>query len=105
MTQKACHKMVAAVAKAAAGELYDTVMGDNEVFSAWKRQNPGATPKQLELRFIAKNWSKCLPFARATLATMLNGPLEEHLKDQIVDALSKDASLRPRPGEYQRFLN
>ena len=101
-----CHKMVAAVAKEAAGNLFDVVMGDNAVFEEWKRQNPGATQKQLENRFVKKNWGRCLEFARATLATMLSSStISEEVKDEIADALVKDNQLiRGRRQSYQRFL-
>ena len=100
-----CHKMVAAVAKEAAGNLYEVVMGDNKVFEEWKRQNPDATQKQLENRFVEKNWGKCLEFARATLATMLSSAtISEKVKDEIVDALVKDNQLVRGRQSYQRFL-
>ena len=100
-----CHKMVAAVAKEAAGNLYEVVMGDNKVFEEWKRQNPDVTPKQLETRFVEKNWRKCLEFARATLATMLSSStISEKVKDEIVDALVKDNQLVRGRQSYQRFL-
>lgn len=104
--QTYCHKMVAAVAKEAAGQLYERLMGENKFYEEWRRQNPDATPKQLERRFIEKNWGKCLEFARATLAAMLRGPYPDSLKEEIVDALSKDATLiRGRPARYQRLLH
>lgn len=101
-----CHKMVAAVAREAAGNLFDVVMEDNVVFEEWKRQNPDATHKQLENRFVEKNWGRCLEFARATLATMLSSSaISEEVKDEIVDALVKDNQLvRGRRQSYQRFL-
>jgi hypothetical protein len=96
MTQRVqhCHKMVRSVAKEAAGQLYETVMGDNKIFEEWKRQNPGASPKQLELRFIERNWGKCVQFARTTLTCMLRqNNIPESVKEEILDALVKDASL------------
>ena len=101
-----CHVMVKEFAVEAAGCLYEKVMGDNKVFEEWKRQNPDCTPKQLEERFIARNWGKCLDFARATMAAMLRGPYPEVLKDQILDALIKDGTLnRGRRNGYRRMMN
>lgn len=88
-----CHKLVAKIAREAAGELYEKVMSDNLVRAEWKRQNPECTDKQLESRFIEKNWDKCLGFARATLATMLTQPIEEGLKSDIMEALILDSTL------------
>ena len=101
-----CHKMVAEVAKASAHELYDKLMGDNLYYDEWKRQNPECSPKELERRFVAKNWGKCLDFARATLAAMLRGPYPDVLKEDILDALSKDASLRRgRRSGYKQLMH
>ncbi len=101
-----CHVMVREFAREAAGQLYEKVMGDNRVFAEWKRQNPNLNAKQLETRFVERNWGKCLDFARATMAAMLRGPYPEHLKDQILDALIKDGSLnRGRRGGYHRMMH
>lgn len=88
-----CHKMIRQVAQAAAGELYETVMGNNLVFEEWKRKNPGLTPKQLENRFIAKYWGSCIDFARATLTTMLTKGLDSATEEAIMEALVLDATL------------
>ena len=91
------HKLVAAVAREAAGQLYEKLMGDNELFLEWKRQNPGASPKQLERRFIAENAGKCVAFARATLAAMLRSPgLDPATGDMIMEALALDQTLPGR---------
>lgn len=102
-----CHKAVAAVAKAAAGELYEKMMGDNNFYAAWQRQNPDCSPKELERRFIARNWGKCLEFARKTMALMLSNPnVPEKVKEEIMDALEKDAMLmRGRKAGNQVLLN
>lgn len=90
----ACHKQVRDVAQAAAGELYEALMRDNEVFAEWQRQNPGLTRKALESRFIAKNWPKCIEFARGTLAHMLTrSDIDESVKDQILEVLILDNSV------------
>lgn len=105
--QKMAHKMVAETAKGIAGNLYETLMGQDEYWKAWQKQNPDCSRKELERRFIEKNWAKCLDSARATLVGLLRGPLPDHLKEEIIDALCKDASL---PGRrigtaYLRTLN
>lgn len=89
-----CHVQVREVAKAAAGELYDKLMGDNRLFEAWQKQNPDCSRQELERRFIEKNWPKCVQFARATLAALLRQPdVDEKTKLEIVDVLAKDQSL------------
>lgn len=88
-----CHKMVAQVAKAAAGELYEKLMGDNACYEAWKKANPEASPRELERRFVAKNWGRCLQIARATLTLMLRQPIDSKTKDGIMEALRLDATL------------
>lgn len=88
------HFLIARVAREQCAELYETVMGINGVRAEWKRQNPGANEAQLLRRFVARNWAQCIPAARATLTLTLRGPLPEHLKEQVLDALIKDRSLR-----------
>jgi hypothetical protein len=93
-TSAHCHKVVAKVAREAAGELYERLMGEQQFYDPWREQNPGLSPKQLESRFIEKNWGKCIDFARATLACMLGRPdVPEALKEDIMEALVLDASL------------
>lgn len=101
VSQAHCHKLIAKTAKEAAGQLYELVMSDNTVRDEWKRQNPGASDRELELRFIAKNWGKCLGFARATLALMLRSPMEEALKLEVVEALALDATLMRGRGQSE----
>jgi hypothetical protein len=85
--------MLRDVAQAAAGELYEVLMGDNLVRAEWQKQNPGLTEKQLTSRFVAKNWGKCLEFARATLALTLRQPIDTKTKDAIMEALRLDNQL------------
>jgi hypothetical protein len=68
-------------------------MSKNEVYAEWKRQNPEATKQELENRFVAKNWSKFIDGARATLTRLLLEPIDQALKDEIEEALVLDASL------------
>jgi len=87
------------VAQAAAGELYENVMSNNAYYEAWKKQNPGLNAKQLESRFIAKNWQKCIEIARATLVEMLKRPdIGEDMKDGIMEILEGDYELRNKIG-------
>ena len=93
--QVACHVRVRDIAKAAAGQLYESMMGENRFFEMWKQQNPGIGPKELEKRFIDKNWPQCLDIARATLTCMLQRPeISDMMKDDIMDILEKDQYLR-----------
>ena len=93
--QQVCHIRIAEVAKAAAGELYESMMGNNQAFELWKKQNPGATAKQLERRFIQKNWPRCIDFARTTLTLLLTkDDVAETVKEEIMDVLEKDQILR-----------
>jgi len=95
--QNLCHVRVMEVAKAAAGELYESMMSNDAFFKAWKKQNPGANPKQLEKRFIDKNWGSCLEFARATLTIMLTrSDVADSVKDEIMVVLEQDQTLRNR---------
>ena len=89
-----CHRMIKEVAQAAAGELYETLMTDNRMFEMWREQNPGLTGKQLEVRFVARNWSSCLEFARATLVGLLKSELDPAHAEAIMEALVLDSSLR-----------
>lgn len=99
------HKDVAEVAKAAAGELYETVMRDNLVFATWKSQHPGLNDKRLRAAFVARNWSKCIPFARATMAALLSTPIDSATKDKIMEALVLDHTLIRGRADPQVVLN
>lgn len=90
---KHVHKLIAETAKAAANELYDVVMTNNQVRAEWKRQNPDCTEKQLVKRFVDRNWSKCIDLARATLARLLTTAIDDKQKTEIHEALCLDASL------------
>lgn len=87
------HKAVAKVAAEAAAQLYELLMGNNEIRAAWKVQNPGLGERALLARFVAKNQGRCLEFARATLAASLRGPADDATKDAILEALCLDATL------------
>ena len=97
-TSKMCHAKVMEVAKAAAGELYESMMGNDAFYGAWKRQNPNCkNGKELEKAFIEKNWGQCIEFARATLTVMLTKPeIDEAMKEEIMVILEQDYTLRHR---------
>lgn len=93
--QRVCHVRVREVARAAAGELYESVMSNNVYFDAWKKQNPGLSGKALENAFIERNWGSCIDFARKTLTIMLTRPdVPEKMKDEIMEILAQDQVLR-----------
>lgn len=88
------HKLVAETAEGMAHELYDTLMGDNAWYDAWKRKNYDTrSPKALEHRFIAAHLGKLVPQARAVLAGMLRTNIDEGSKQDILDALCADNEL------------
>jgi hypothetical protein len=93
--QQVCHKQIRDVAMAAAGELYGSMMSNNEFFATWKKQNPGCNAKQLERRFIERNWPRCIEFARQTLTILLTREdVAQEVKDQIMEVLEQDFALR-----------
>lgn len=91
--QTHAHRDVAKVAQEAANELFDTVMSNNLVYEAWKAKHPGASAQGLRKAFVRDNWAKCLPLARATMARMLSEPIDDRLKESIVEALALDQTL------------
>jgi hypothetical protein len=108
-TPAAAHQLVMSVAVNAAAELYDTMMGDNIYYDAWKKKNPDADKKTLMVRFVQRNWMKCVPVARATLAHMLTQPtITEEYKERIVEALELDWNLiagRTKPAQIIGMLD
>jgi len=87
------HKDVAEVAKEACNELYDSVMSNNWVFDEWKRQHPGASAKTLRAAFVKRNWDKCIPLARATMARLLAASSDPALTERVYNALVLDNEL------------
>jgi len=93
--QMACHIQVRDVAMALCGEMYEVLMGDNKFWTAWQKQNQGASRREMERRFIAKNWPQCIGEARKALTLILiNLNSTEEMKEQVMDVLEKDQSLR-----------
>jgi len=92
---KAAHKLIWETAKALAGATYENLMGSsNKVYKEMCRRTPSMTPKQREAEFVRLNAPLHLEAARATLAQMLSGPLDSHIKDEIHLALTLDAQLQ-----------
>jgi hypothetical protein len=100
-----CHWQIADTAKAMAHELYETVMANNQVREQWVKSNLDCNAKELERRFVAKNWHKCVAAARSTLAAMLTGPYDEAFKQNIHEVLVLDASLRHGKGQSRAPAN
>jgi hypothetical protein len=95
--QRVCHASVMAIAKAAAGQLYEAVMQDNTKYATWRKMHPNYSSKQLEDKFIEQYWGSCLEFARTTLVEMLKRPdIDERMKEEIMDIVEKDYSVRNR---------
>src|ERR1700760_2629726 len=95
-TSAHCHWKIAVVAKELAGATYDMVMGaDNLVYSTWKRQNPSIAdnPVKLKRKFVSRNWGKHSDAARATMACALREPIDEAVKEEIVEILALDSTL------------
>jgi hypothetical protein len=101
------HKQIAEVAKAAAHEYFDSMMtGSNKLYWDLKNAHPDMTVKQLDDWFVEHNWGKFIPFARATLAALLAQPIDPALKEDIYDALCKDATLtRGRKSSAQNIAD
>lgn len=91
---KHVHKMVAETAKTMCHEVYDALMQRNDWYALWKSQHPNLSSSvALEEAFVRKNWGKYVDGARATLAGMLSSPLDETLKESIMEALMLDNTL------------
>lgn len=91
---KHCHKLIADTAKAMAHALFDEMMSKDAIWSEFKRQHPGLSPTQMEDKFVRHLWPQLVEQARATLAAMLATPIAEPLKEDIMDALVRDQSLK-----------
>lgn len=98
------HKLVRETAIGMCGELYDTMMQDNEWYATWKRANPRIAdqPRQLFAAFLARNLPRVISQARATLASMLTTTTDPELRESIYEALCLDNTLLrgrgPAPG-------
>jgi hypothetical protein len=79
------HKMVAETAKKMAEEVYESWASRSNEFYAEHRT--------LE-QYVNSCWALYLDAARASLAQLLTTNMDEVLKNEIHDALIKDATLR-----------
>ena len=79
------HKLVAKTAQEMAHEVYEKNAGRSNDFYA-KYPDRDA--------YVKECWPLYLDAARATLAQLLTTNMEDNLKDQIHEALIKDATLR-----------
>ena len=79
------HKLVAKTAMEMAQEVYEKSAGrSNEFYEKYPDREA----------YVTSCWALYLDAARATLAQLLTTNMEESLKEQIYDALIKDATLR-----------
>lgn len=79
-----CHELLASVAKAIAGKMYDSFASDNEFYKLW--------PDVKE--YIALEWGRFVPEARRALAMRLGAKdASNEEKEQIYEALALDRSL------------
>lgn len=79
------HKLVAQTAKEMAQEVYEKNAGrSNDFYKEYPDLNG----------YVENCWALYLDAARATLAQLLTTNLDESLKEQIHEALVRDATLR-----------
>lgn len=88
-----CHRRVRDVAIGLAEQNYDELMSNDWVYRNWKLKHPGAGPKALRKLFVSANWGRYVPAARATLVLLLRSPIDDILKEEIVDVLALDSTL------------
>lgn len=94
-----CHKHIAKVAKELAATNYDELMSQDILYKAWKAANPdcvrGPTvdAKKLKERYVTRKWGMYVTAARATLTLLLRTPIDESLKEEIMEILAQDSTL------------
>ncbi len=96
MTQRIshCHKRIRDVARGLAEATYDNLMSSsNFVYEGWKKKHPGLNAQRLRIAFVNKYWGSHIPAARATLALALREPIDEKVKEEIMEILTLDATL------------
>lgn len=93
MKSMSAHHLIVDTAKEMAGALYEDLAKDNVWYKQWRAAHPGMNEPRLQYRFIVAMRPKLIQQARTTLTKMLKGSYPQVLKDQIADALIKDASL------------
>lgn len=89
-----CHILIRETAKELAGAAYEDLMSNPQLYSAWKDRFPQHySSEAMQRTFIAQKWSHFVPVARATLALQLRYPIDEGVKETIVEALCQDQTL------------
>ena len=87
------HYYVAETARELCLASYEELMSDNQIREAWKLKHPGASELHLQAAWLKRYALAYVKPARATLAAMLTGPLDEKTKEQIHLALILDNTL------------
>jgi hypothetical protein len=72
---------------------YEAAMANNIVRTAWKARHPNFTERQLQVAWLCKHLAAHVAPARAVLAGMLSGPLDDDAKALIHEALVLDNHL------------
>lgn len=89
-----CHKAIAKVARNLAAATYQELMScSNQLYDVWKKQTPGLNDKQRQQLFVNRKWGMFIDAARATLTLQLRSPIDEKVKDEIMEILALDATL------------
>ena len=99
------HEAVYAQATEICLSMYEALMSENVYWEAWREAHPGFSRRHLELAFMKKFTFRCVPHARALMASRLAGPLDEAAKDALYEALLLDGTLqrgRGRPAQLQQ---
>jgi hypothetical protein len=86
--------MVRETAREMAGAIFEEVMKDNERWKLWQELCPELTPSGGQKAYMDLAWPHLVEQARATLAQMLTGGLNDDLKELIANALILDNQLR-----------
>jgi hypothetical protein len=99
------HSLVKETAENMASAVFEESMSrDNSLFRQVRAAHPGKTTDQLRTIFVRRQAPYFVGEARATLAGMLELPLDPKLKETIFDALLKDAALRRGRGRLERRI-
>jgi hypothetical protein len=56
-----CHIQIREVAKAAAGQLYQRLVDDNQYYEAWRQESPDAGPQELEAGLLRRTGRSAPP--------------------------------------------
>lgn len=89
-----CHKKIRTVAREACALHYEMLMSSsNAVYQLWKKQHPGMGAAALQRAFVNAHWGKCIELARATLGRLLLEPIDETVKEEIIEVLALDQTL------------